>query len=785
MSMSKTLFATTIIFLTLLPPLFSQTDMEYALTRYKGNKIVLLGEWKPDDVGKWGDAIDSGGIFEHGFILLDRARIAERRLITVSISAERFERWFRQHYGLGGNVRWATLDSGNKLILAGTITPNSKEFEQMLDQRGIESPLRQLRDFLRENPDHQDAKTDMLREVRRRAIHVMPPGADEDLDDEADLRTWAVLAAETDRIFRGSWLGIDPVFFLPHKDQPEYFSKLMRAVFSRHISQVESAVRQYPLDESVWNIWAWMARGLRDYRWQAFIDSLEHFYFPLSNISSPPADVCVWLVSDAMANKDWDTVIKFGRQARGYAFDRSTRGKVEYWMPPGGWRIATYGAGDQIEGYPMKSAEKPYVYALLRTGNVEEANRFFDQMVIPNISGIGSYKASPSEYAAVARLVGMEDLAKQWELGQRMGSAPHYSLNVVSNYPRLYLNTSRNSDFFKKFSSVKDQVWPVLYTFVSGGPIDVDTLGWEVADGERWGLLGQDGRLLAQDTVIPDKDALQAIFRRNGIEDPIEYFRSYLASSGSVPGIELWAAFQLNSRHFFAYKNDQNPDPSSESQLSMEATRYLRSMLNSPDALFNLPSVGLGISGTSQLLKSLSKPYLAAIELLLERKPSSENVWSQWLYWRAIEEEERSILPLLERIKCSPLSQMMATIPMTVLDFYYEEARKAGDWPNVIELLMNVWAREFSRKNEPKEDRNILQPFDFAAEQNMTTLGDTVGIPLIEAYLQDGKASEAEEVFNAWLDSGGKFNNVSKIVKLAREKGQERLAREWEGKIGK
>jgi hypothetical protein len=64
-------------------------------------------------------------------------------------------------------------------------------------------------------------------------------------------------------------------------------------------------------------------------------------------------------------------------------------------------------------------------------------------------------------------------------------------------------------------------------------------------------------------------------------------------------------------------------------------------------------------------------------------------------------------------------------------------------------------------------------------------LGNTLGIPLIEAYLQDGRPREADEIFNAVLEIGGTFTDISKIVQLAKEKGQDRLAKEWEEKIKK
>ena len=70
-------------------------------------------------------------------------------------------------------------------------------------------------------------------------------------------------------------------------------------------------------------------------------------------------------------------------------------------------------------------------------------------------------------------------------------------------------------------------------------------------------------------------------------------------------------------------------------------------------------------------------------------------------------------------------------------------------------------------------------------QANRTTLGDKVGVPLMEAYLNDNKPLEADAVFNAWLVSGGRFTNLAKVIELAKEKGQERFAEEWEAKLNK
>jgi hypothetical protein len=45
--------------------------------------------------------------------------------------------------------------------------------------------------------------------------------------------------------------------------------------------------------------------------------------------------------------------------------------------------------------------------------------------------------------------------------------------------------------------------------------------------------------------------------------------------------------------------------------------------------------------------------------------------------------------------------------------------------------------------------------------------------------------NDASDIFNAWLEYGGKFSNVALIIELAKTKGSDRLAREWEEKVSK
>ncbi|MCL1894217.1 MAG: hypothetical protein FWG02_08295 [Holophagaceae bacterium] len=792
----KRLFISLFALFVFCSPLFSQAEFDYALSRQKGNKIVILGEWKSEDSSVWKDIIESDGIYEHDFILLDAAKVVNYRS-WQKMESENFEPWFRQRYDLSNQARWVALDLENKLIVSGIQTPTAKEFGQMLDNRGIKSPLRKVRDFLLENPNHIDAKTDLLTEVRRRALHVLPPDTVEDLDTETDLRTWGVLAAETDRVFSGSWRGVDLNFFQPHKDQPERFSKLMKNVFRKHIAKLESAVQSDVTDEVLWNIWAWMARSSPDYKWTTFISSIVPLFFSsessLAGISSPPADVCVWIVDESRKNKNWETVIKFARQARGFTHEPGTSESRAEWMP-GGHSYRSFFVGKGIDGHPIKTAYVPHLEALLRTGNIEEANIVCDEMMRNGSLRMGVPTNLPIAIE-VAKSVGMEELAQLWgEEGRYKDMFQKiYPNNCRSPFFVVFEEITRTplgnggfsttaSNFQNQFRVLNMSLSPRLPLVAFSG---ANEFGWKNEDGPRWGLFSADAKLLADGSDIPDRESMQTIFSRNNIISVADFFRKYIAEMGSTPGIELCLAYHIIDEYHLPLNSDNEPD-TSLADFKNEAAIYLRRVIDNPETLFNLPDISPnpGNRKQSMALKSISRSCIASIESLLERKPSDEKIWNQWLFWSGIEDAERPIEPLLERIKFSPLSTNMEA-PSSVMDFYYEECKKNDDWPKIIKLLKKVWEREISIVNDPRSDEEKSGLIPYNKQESLNRVGNRVAIPLIEAYLHDSKFYEADDIFNTYMDSGGKFTDISKIVGLAKEKNQDRLVRAWETKVGK
>jgi hypothetical protein len=380
---------------------------------------------------------------------------------------------------------------------------------------------------------------------------------------------------------------------------------------------------------------------------------------------------------------------------------------------------------------------------------------------------------------------------------------------MVTGFPVFFINSDVRSDYYKNFTELANGLTAVLRIY-SSAKADMDSLGWKKEDGDRWAIIGNDLRVVEQGEGMPDPDVLESIFSRNNIRGEVGTRRAYISEYGSQPGLELDLALTTISSidgSLNASERDQTGSPMSANGNDdpfAEAARSLNRLVNDhPGLMMNL--FYHEYSRSSQIAKSQSMQMasgrmLPNLEILLERKPSSGVLWNQWLYWRRIQGADRPIEPLIERIKTSPASKAGTVPPPEVFGAYYDECIREGKWDKVIKLLRTVWDREFTRVIDLQKENPDFRLSQVAAErypsgsldeiraylvrQNSAALGDRVGVPLIEACLKDNKAGDASEIFDAWLNCGGKFADFTKTIGLAREKGQEMLAREWEGKIG-
>ena len=746
------------------------------LNRFSGNKLVLVGEWSAEDLSKWNKMLDSEDLSEYDFRLLGRSNQLWTRVLGAdlgqNITLRGLETWISQQSGVLGS-RWVAFDGSNRVITSGINIPEAKTLSSAMERFGIRSTLRQLRNFLMEHPDHIDARADLLKEARRRALLAAPKDAAKDLDTGDDLRTWGVLAREFDLAMNLNWVGFKLDFFRPEENQPEHFSPLMKTAFRKHMGRVEAAIREFPANENLWDMWAWMSRTLGDWGGRPifqFVKSLEASSFSAKQ-KCPPPKVAAWLTGLAKSRGDWGTVAELASIGR--SFDSNVVDSIFPWHPR---TITVRRFKTNIPGYPVESAHYPLIEALLKLGRIDEANDAFDEL----IRATGTKDAQGA--AAIAKSSGFEELAEAWSKGVMAKPVPYYRLpgGLGKGQTQVVASAEYGSPEYQQIREILDDIKPRLevhYTW------DKKTLGW-TGDDLRWALIDGDGLVITQGAGMPGAEELQKAISENNIKTDKELAEEFLQNNPD--NIEALITFGINSIHDSLGAVEKANSP--ESLLSADQDYAVwgktvsswAKILDHENALFAVPTFYAGGDTQSASMKALSRRYLPKIETAVRQSPSSDALWSLWLFWRRAGGREREFEQMLESIAPSPMALNGTCPPGNVLNEYYRECEENNLWPQMIKLLRDPWDREISRQiaeNDAKARTNEKPNILFAQ------LGDDVGFPLIKALLQAGRRQEADEIFKVWLDCGGSFSNPADLVELARKFGGERLAVEWGEKM--
>jgi hypothetical protein len=561
----------------------------------------------------------------------------------------------------------------------------------------------------------------------------------------------------------------------------------MKAMFRKHIPKIESAIMQHPTSSALWNIWLWMANGVGGYEWEKFVGGIEPIVFSASLSSTdtiPSVEASVWIVQQARARKDWGTAIKFAKVARLPIQFKLTRAFKTEWNPGPGVSVIMTNRPTPPKGHPIETVYVPHLEALLQSGDIEGANSVYDEMI--RIEG----NKDIAPIAAVARSLGMEDVAKTWENGEQVNRVQSIAgirqtqrepFIMMSKWPSTYTREAGyiSSDLEKKLDQALSKLG--LRERVSLTPMSEiqRNLGW-TEDEDKWALVSSDRRILHQETSIPEFETVKAVMARYGIKSKAELFRQYIQGHPSALGVELLLASEI-----LPYRDTKEGEQ--DEALALEALGlYNKALRESPDSFVYGRSFGFlnfideYSNPTKPLMEPLLKPMLSNLESLLERKPSAENIWTQWLFWNKVEGKGRPLESLAERVVSSPFSgDGILDLPTSVLDAYLEELKKNGNWHKASALLKSVWDRYYYRATEISGGLTL----DSLQKAGLHLIQDSLqnaGLHLIQAYLQEGRQGEADDIFRAVMEFGSKFRNISKIVELAKVKGLEKLATEWQ-----
>ena len=317
---------------------------------------------------------------------------------------------------------------------------------------GIRSPIKILREFLKKNPDHLDARVYLLSRLRQlaetrtvkalqieiktaselaqqddpelmyRSLNSAMSGftgnidisgfKDKKLRDKEDIEIWGAYAQELDNLFKtGDWrlfVVFDTISLTPL----EACSPLMQTLYRRLISQVLLALRERPDAAWLWQTYLWMRVIAGDKESiRRVIDTLppspheETYYYYLLSI----------LIKEAREQNDWKDLSDYlwkGRygciinqnnnQNRLQAIEMEEfEDEMEKEIPK-----RTIVAYSEIN---IRNNIEPLLESLLRTSRVADA-----EYIVTNLARLPSFADFTKRAAALANTCDRPDLANKW-----------------------------------------------------------------------------------------------------------------------------------------------------------------------------------------------------------------------------------------------------------------------------------------------------------------------------------------------------------------------------------
>jgi len=677
--------------------------------------------------------------------ILDR-KVAGRTLAEDPNGAPTEGSRLRKRLGLGcRSSAWVLLGRDGRVLASGGTLPGPEVLIQALEAAGEQSPVALLEAFLKERPEHTEARMDLIRALGNRLQARLQDhsfSGNHDLTPEADARIWGPVARELGLLFQDeSWIGSDLNLDLLPEDVPERSSPLMKALYRRHQAQLLAGLRRFPDNPTAWLNLLRMNRTLNDEGLTRSLEGIGWFQAHLADTAALPyGPVARSLHREAMKTGDW-------RQAMAAL--------QILWRE---WAVPRLELLDQ-------ETERTAVWTQLLAPLIEAMCRSGNEASVPPLLGeldeSWAQAGIPERLSALARASCRPELAPIWcaaartpaERTPREGRLGHELVVFYQGQKdEEHLQPWRYDPIFRK-QGMTAGLYPVPISWVR-------RLGW-AGPGPRWALVDARGRVLLQGEWLPKEGELFTACQAKGLANPldrVEAFRkehpAHLGALAAEARIrEVIARAHLSGRQvrptaglgrnrldgteiaawqaYFAVLQTLLEDPMGTCH---EPLRRAQVRLPAPAEL----SWDDGPTGAGALAQRL----LPRLESDLARRPSDPELWQVWLTLAA--HVDRPLAPLLDRLAPSPLAPPGAWPPDDLLAQVAESLKCQARWQDLADLLLRRWkarmemVERFQQAGRPAKGNGSHPAWSWQWTR-----------PLLEALQQLGRTRQADEMMEA------------------------------------
>lgn len=730
-----------------------------------------------------------------------------------------------------GQARWALLAPPDRLLASGRELPRAQALADVLQAAGLASPLQILRDFLREHPDHLEARLDYLQRLRtpaenrtRKALGLslrrdsertadgetrarlalrglaqqLPPKG-KDLSAKDDERIWGTLARELDQVLtRGDWLEMDLLFW-PSRNLPlEAASPLMTAVYQRQRARILEALRRDPANTTIQSTWTWTQVVLREpllpvYRTlpaSALEESTELWRY----FGGPGQTMLRALVDEAQEGGDW-------KAAQPVLAELCRTVVQTFFTTDGGWIYADSASesGKELRIGAWDLMAIPYLEACLRTGRVGDAGLVLDAAAkAPEAAEL--LQAA----AAKARQLGRADLARIWAVWKATEEKLVPELLRWGRQCRfVLLNPPREAAGWELSSSPQlagYDLWVIPFTQGRGGAEYQrhneelrQFIGW-TGSAPSWALLDPKGKVLDQGHELPEVARLEVTLRRAGLIPRLERLQKQLHDDPDDPRPLAPLFVELSKRLLRTAITQVLPagwkrgDPQPNSNLSPEGQAQLPELLEASRRSLeaghwrrtgasdsrDFPWQAFPWASRSRIdeLQPMTDSWLEAVEDALMRNPTR---WGFWQLWASLRKAgtDRPVQPFFARLAPDPMRVSRHNWPpIFAVEALILEYRTQGKWSELEALGRSRWDLALERVDR-------MRAVDGANPGRAVRWNMDVA-PLVEALLQLGRSADADGIIQTLAGMGGNLNGLDALAALARKLGFETLASVWQ-----